>query len=235
MTEKRERLSDPEKIVIVERHLVQRVPVSDLCYEYGLQPSQILCWQAAILEHGAAVFDLKKGRHAMAVEPAEDTRIAKLEEAVAQKDAKPAQKNEVISELMEENILAKKPVGSPERPLGSPDTRDEVIDYVGKWTVRAELPAKRLLGWIGLPTSKYHLWRQHYGRPHAHNARIPRCPPQAAANQQRARMTQQRDQTPNPCCHPVPQRSIPAKTRLGGPQRDQRRLGNRTILPQHES
>jgi hypothetical protein len=49
-----------------------------------------------------------------------------------------------------------------------------VIDYVGKWTVRAELPAKRLLGWIGLPTSKYHLWRQHYGRPHAHNARIPR-------------------------------------------------------------
>jgi len=49
-----------------------------------------------------------------------------------------------------------------------------VIDYVGKWTVRAELPAKQLLGWIGLPTSKYSLWRQHYGRPHAHNARIPR-------------------------------------------------------------
>ena len=55
-----------------------------------------------------------------------------------------------------------------------PDTRDEVIDYVGKWTGRAELPAKQLLGWIGLPTSKYHLWRQHYGRPHAHNAHIPR-------------------------------------------------------------
>ena len=49
-----------------------------------------------------------------------------------------------------------------------------MIDYVGKWTVRAELPAKQLLGWIGLPTSKYHLWRQHYGRPHAHNAHIPR-------------------------------------------------------------
>ena len=49
-----------------------------------------------------------------------------------------------------------------------------MVDYVGKWTVRAELPAKQLLGWIGLPTSKYHLWRQHYGRPHAHNAHIPR-------------------------------------------------------------
>ena len=49
-----------------------------------------------------------------------------------------------------------------------------MVDYVGKWTVRAELSAKQLLGWIGLPTSKYHLWRQHYGRPHAHNAHIPR-------------------------------------------------------------
>jgi hypothetical protein len=49
-----------------------------------------------------------------------------------------------------------------------------VVDYVGKWTVRAELSAKQLLGWIGLPISKYHLWRQHYGRPHAHNAHIPR-------------------------------------------------------------
>jgi len=59
------------------------------------------------------VFDLKKGRHAKAVESAKDARIAKLEEAVAQKDAKLAQKNEVISELMEENILAKKASGEP--------------------------------------------------------------------------------------------------------------------------
>ena len=49
-----------------------------------------------------------------------------------------------------------------------------MVDYVGKWTQRAELPAKRLLAWIGLSTSKYHLWREHYGRPHAHNSHIPR-------------------------------------------------------------
>jgi len=49
-----------------------------------------------------------------------------------------------------------------------------VVDYVGKWKQRAELPAKRLLAWIGLSTSKYHLWREHYGRPHAHNSHIPR-------------------------------------------------------------
>lgn len=49
-----------------------------------------------------------------------------------------------------------------------------MVDYVGRWKVRAELGSKQLLGWIGLPTSKYHLWRQYYGRPHAHNAHIPR-------------------------------------------------------------
>jgi hypothetical protein len=96
------------------------VPISDLCDEHGLQPSQIYRWQAAIFEHGADVFDLKKGRRAKAVESAKDAKIAKLEAVVAQKDAKIAQKDakiaqkdEVISELMEENILAKKASGEP--------------------------------------------------------------------------------------------------------------------------
>jgi len=49
-----------------------------------------------------------------------------------------------------------------------------VVDYIDKWTVRAEIAAKQLLAWMGLPTSKFHLWRKHYGRPHAHNCHIPR-------------------------------------------------------------
>ena len=111
MIQKRKRLSGPEKLAIVKRYLVERVPISDLCDEYGLQPSQIYRWQAAIFEHGAEAFDLRKGRHAKAAESAKDARIAKLEQVVAQKDAKLAQKNEVISELMEENIAAKKASG----------------------------------------------------------------------------------------------------------------------------
>lgn len=49
-----------------------------------------------------------------------------------------------------------------------------MVDYVQHWTERAELPAKRLLAWLGLQTSKFHDWRKHYGRPHAHNGHIPR-------------------------------------------------------------
>ena len=42
------------------------------------------------------------------------------------------------------------------------------------WTDRAELPAKRLLRWLDLGTSKFHDWRARYGRVNEHNGWIPR-------------------------------------------------------------
>ena len=111
-TQKRKRLSGSEKLAIVRRYLVDRTPISDLCDEHGLQPSQIYRWQAAIFEHGSDVFDMKKGRHSKAAETVKDAKIARLEAVVAQKEATIVQKNEVISELMEENVLAKKASGA---------------------------------------------------------------------------------------------------------------------------
>jgi len=49
-----------------------------------------------------------------------------------------------------------------------------VVDYVWHWTQRAELPAKQLLAWLELGASKFHDWRKHYGKPHAHNGHVPR-------------------------------------------------------------
>jgi len=45
---------------------------------------------------------------------------------------------------------------------------------VARWTERAELPAKRLLGWMGLGTSKFYQWRDRYGQVNEHNGKIPR-------------------------------------------------------------
>jgi len=42
------------------------------------------------------------------------------------------------------------------------------------WTDRAELPAKRLLGWLDLGTSKFHQWKERYGQANEHNAQVPR-------------------------------------------------------------
>jgi transposase InsO family protein len=54
------------------------------------------------------------------------------------------------------------------------DVRDQVVDYVNHWTERTELPAKRLIGWIGIGTSKFHHWKGRYGQVNEHNAAIPR-------------------------------------------------------------
>jgi len=59
--------------------------------------------------------------------------------------------------------------------------------------------------------------------------------PAEVTNPQRTRTTQQEDQTPFPCRDSVPQRGITAQTHLSIPKRDQRRLGNPTVLPEHES
>jgi transposase InsO family protein len=48
------------------------------------------------------------------------------------------------------------------------------VDYVRHWSERAELPAKRLLDWLGLQSSKFHQWRNRYGKVNAHNGQIPR-------------------------------------------------------------
>lgn len=54
------------------------------------------------------------------------------------------------------------------------DTRDEIVDYVRRWSDRTELPAKRLVQWIGLGMSKYHDWKQRYGQVNEHNGLVPR-------------------------------------------------------------
>ena len=110
MNRERKRIAGPEKLAILKRYLVEKAPISDLCDEYGLQPSQIYYWQAQLFEHGASIFERKSGRQASA-ETAKDRKIEQLEAVVAQKELKLAQKNEVISELMEENVRAKKANG----------------------------------------------------------------------------------------------------------------------------
>jgi transposase InsO family protein len=42
------------------------------------------------------------------------------------------------------------------------------------WTKRTELPARRLLGWLGLGTSKFHNWKHRYGKANEHNGQVPR-------------------------------------------------------------
>ena len=54
------------------------------------------------------------------------------------------------------------------------DIRDQIVDYVNRWTVRTEISAQQLLGWAGIPVPTFTGWRKNYGRAYEHNGWIPR-------------------------------------------------------------
>ena len=49
-----------------------------------------------------------------------------------------------------------------------------MVDFVRGWSDRTEIPAKRLVAWIGVSASKYYDWKSRYGQVNEHNAWIPR-------------------------------------------------------------
>jgi transposase-like protein len=102
MNSQKRKFTAEKKAEIVRRHLADKVPVSQLAEEFGLQPSQIHKWIRIVLEQAHRAFENEKpNQH---VEQSKDRKIEQLE-------AKLVVKNEVIAELMEENVKAKKEFG----------------------------------------------------------------------------------------------------------------------------
>ena len=54
------------------------------------------------------------------------------------------------------------------------DVRDEIVDFVRRWTEPAELALARMLRWIGLGERKFRDWRRRYGQTNEHNHWVPR-------------------------------------------------------------
>lgn len=48
------------------------------------------------------------------------------------------------------------------------------MDYLNHWHNRAEISFKQLLSWLELSTSKFHTWKQRYGKANDHNGQVPR-------------------------------------------------------------
>lgn len=54
------------------------------------------------------------------------------------------------------------------------DLRDEVVDFVGLWSEKTEMPAARWVNWIGVARGKFYDWSKRYGLANEHNGKIPR-------------------------------------------------------------
>ena len=54
------------------------------------------------------------------------------------------------------------------------DVRDQVVDFVTKWSKKSEIPKGQFLIWLDISGSKFYDWQQRYGRPNQHNGKVPR-------------------------------------------------------------
>ena len=102
---KRRRFSPEKKAAILRRHLVDKVPVSDICDEFSIQPSVFYGWQRQALGNlDAALQDGHKGRSEASALERERQKVQALE-------ARLAKKNDVIAEISQEYVELKKSLG----------------------------------------------------------------------------------------------------------------------------
>ena len=79
--------SAEQKLGIVKEHLVDKMPVADVCEKHDIQPSVYYSWQKALFEYGAS-FDRKKSPHNENLQLKKvNSQLETLEKSVREKDA----------------------------------------------------------------------------------------------------------------------------------------------------
>jgi transposase len=102
MPTQRRHFTGAQKLAILREHLIEKVPLSQVCQKHELSPTLFYQWQKKLFEEGASIFESKADE-------------ARQQNADAQKLAaaqnKLQQKNEVLAELMGEHVALKKKFG----------------------------------------------------------------------------------------------------------------------------
>jgi transposase len=93
MTRSGKHFTPEDKVSVLRRHLVEKVPISTICEEARIQPSLFYTWQKQFFENGVAAF-----------QPANRTKQDQRDERIAALEAKVRRKDEVLAALMEEHV-----------------------------------------------------------------------------------------------------------------------------------
>jgi transposase len=103
MPKERRSFTGAEKLAILRAHLIEGVPISEVCDQHGVQPTLFYAWQKKLFEEGAVVFEQPRAKSSRQ-QAGEARRIEALE-------AKLREKNEVMAELLGEHVALKKSLG----------------------------------------------------------------------------------------------------------------------------
>lgn len=99
----RRHFTPEQKAALLRQHVLDKTPVSEICSEEKLQPSVFYGWLKTLLGNAPAALASPRGS---SQEKKQQERIDALEEKIRKKD-------EVIAEISEEFVRAKKALGEP--------------------------------------------------------------------------------------------------------------------------
>jgi transposase len=97
----RRQYSPEEKVRILRLHLLEGKPVSEICEQAGIHPTLFYQWQRTFFENGAVAFS----------SPRTETKSTAAEKKIETLESRLKRKDEVIAEIMEDFIRAKKQIG----------------------------------------------------------------------------------------------------------------------------
>jgi putative transposase len=167
MTRQRRHFTAQEKVTILRRHFLGKMPIHALCAQFDIDPKLFYRWQKELFANGQAAFD-RTAERLTGIGGAKDRQLATLERQFRSKEA-------ALSALMAKHVRLKKRAWGPLTGVWVTQTvRDAVVDFVTFWSGRTEIPAGQFVDWLGITVSKFHDWKGRYGQANEHNASIPR-------------------------------------------------------------
>ncbi len=125
----RRQYSPEEKVRIFRLHLVEGTAMSELCEAEGVHPTLFYQWQRTFFENGAAAFSSPR---------TETKNSTATEKKIQALEFKLQRQDEVIAEIMEDFIRAKKELGESSMASECP-----MIFVIRSATLCATTPASR--------------------------------------------------------------------------------------------
>ena len=104
MKKQHRKFSAQQKVQMLRQHLLEQVPVSEICERNGLSPTLFYQWQKVFFENGTTAFE-KAGSER------KDSTDKKLEKKISHLQSRLAHKDEVIAEIMASHVALKKSLG----------------------------------------------------------------------------------------------------------------------------
>ena len=110
MAKARRNFTGADKAAILREHLIEKVPISQVCEKHGLQPTVFYQWQKKLFEEGAVVLERIRGSPT----GSRGSEARRIEALVS----KLQEKNEVLAEFLGEYVALKKMMAALELHSG---------------------------------------------------------------------------------------------------------------------